>query len=344
MSSNFAFEQSMRTPLRQINENDPIWSTTAKVQLSQQGYWMVDSARGGKYLCQPHFSEMVSHWSPIDKAKISTWVTDQERLGIYYPALHERAVSKIAEARPIRFGIKVDRFFEYLARSSYRVGEAIIPYSPALTNQIEQIQQCIMRWIEAANMQELTGFLSALVADELIEYVANQPRLTGKGMMRLDMLDQGAVNTDQVFVAMWFGEEMSMAYEEGIVPGLADAGYRAFRIDQSEHANKIDDEIIAEIRRSRFLVADFTAGSITVENDTHFIPRGGVYYEAGFAQGLGLPVIWTVRSDQINAVHFDTRQFNHIVWNDPEDLRVRLTRRVQAVIGSPGDSKIIVRS
>ena len=30
------------------------------------------------------------------------------------------------------------------------------------------------------------------------------------------------------------------------------------RIDQKERLNKIDDEIIAEIRRSRFLVADFT--------------------------------------------------------------------------------------
>ena len=45
------------------------------------------------------------------------------------------------------------------------------------------------------------------------------------------------------------------------------------RIDRHEHVNKIDDEIIAEIRRARFVVADFTHG------DTG--GRGSVYYEAG---------------------------------------------------------------
>lgn len=46
-------------------------------------------------------------------------------------------------------------------------------------------------------------------------------------------------------------------------------------IGSKEHSNKIDDEIIGEIRRSAFIVADFTGH------------RGGVYFEAGFAMGLG---------------------------------------------------------
>ena len=66
--------------------------------------------------------------------------------------------------------------------------------------------------------------------------------------------------------------------------GIEDAGYEAVRIDEKEHTNKIDDEIIAEIRRSRFVVADFTQGKDGA--------RGGVYYEAGFAHGLGIEVIF----------------------------------------------------
>ena len=57
--------------------------------------------------------------------------------------------------------------------------------------------------------------------------------------------------------------------------GIKDAGYEAVRIDKQRHLNKIDDEIVAEIRRARFLVADFTQGETG--------PRGGVYYEAGFS-------------------------------------------------------------
>lgn len=62
-------------------------------------------------------------------------------------------------------------------------------------------------------------------------------------------------------------------------------------------------------------------------------PRGGVYYEAGFAQGLGIAVIWMVRQDHIDNVHFDTRQFNHITWPDAADLREKLKNRIGAVLG-----------
>ena len=97
--------------------------------------------------------------------------------------------------------------------------------------------------------------------------------------------------------------------------------------------NKIDDQIIAEIRRSRFVVCDFTCELIEYDGKQKAFPRGGVYYEAGFAQGLGIPVIWMCRADHIEHVHFDTRQFNHITWSTPEELREKLRNRIGAVIG-----------
>ncbi len=105
--------------------------------------------------------------------------------------------------------------------------------------------------------------------------------------------------------------------------------YKPFRIDQKEHNRKIDDEIVAEIRRSRLVVADFTQGDDGA--------RGGVYYEAGFAHGLNIPVIFTCRKDVLNKIHFDTRQYNHIVWETPVELRQRLAARISAEIGDgPG--------
>ena len=61
--------------------------------------------------------------------------------------------------------------------------------------------------------------------------------------------------------------------------------------------------------------------------------RGGVYYEAGFAHGFGIEVIFTCREDALKHVHFDTRQYNHIVWETPKELRQRLAARISAVIG-----------
>ena len=103
------------------------------------------------------------------------------------------------------------------------------------------------------------------------------------------------------------------------------------QIDRKQDVVKIDDEIVAEIRRSRFLIADFTHGKAGA--------RGGVYFEAGFALGLGIPVIHTCREDAIDKVHFDTRQYNHILWRNPEDLRDQLEKRILARFGEgPGGS------
>ena len=118
-------------------------------------------------------------------------------------------------------------------------------------------------------------------------------------------------------------EDLNTAFSEGIFPALKDSGYTAVRVDRVQHNDKIDDKIIAEIRRSGLDIADFTGS------------KGGVYYEAGFAHGLGLPVIFTVREDDVSRLHFDTRQYNHIVWETPAHLRELLHDRVAATLGSP---------
>lgn len=124
----------------------------------------------------------------------------------------------------------------------------------------------------------------------------------------------------QAFVAMWFDKTMDSFYENGIKPAIEADGTKCMKINLHEHNNKICDEIVAEIRRSNYLVADFTGN------------RGGVYFEAGFAYGLGIPVIWTVRQDDLANVHFDTRQYNHIVYETEAQLKERLLNRIKATI------------
>lgn len=70
--------------------------------------------------------------------------------------------------------------------------------------------------------------------------------------------------------------------------------------------------------------------------------RDGVYYEAGFAEGLGLPVIYTchkkwlegVPGKNIEKVHFDINHKNIITWEEDklEDFKARLINRINAVI------------
>lgn len=119
---------------------------------------------------------------------------------------------------------------------------------------------------------------------------------------------------------MWFDREMLTTWENGLKPALEFTGYRAVRLDFQEHNDKVDDRIIAEIRRSGLVVADFSGD------------RSNVYFEAGFALGLGIPVIWTCRESDVEKLHFDTRQYNYIAWSTPEDLKDKLQLRIQATI------------
>jgi hypothetical protein len=143
-------------------------------------------------------------------------------------------------------------------------------------------------------------------------------RLTLKGWQRVPELQKVGKASDQAFVAMWFAPELDEAWREGILPAFDGTGWRPVRVDSIEHNDKIDDRIVAEIRRSGLVVADVTGH------------RAGVYFEAGLAMGLGLPVVWMVRADHLEGVHFDTRQYNHIVWTTPAELREKLRNRLLA--------------
>ncbi|MES2832756.1 MAG: hypothetical protein V4695_12265 [Pseudomonadota bacterium] len=147
--------------------------------------------------------------------------------------------------------------------------------------------------------------------------------ITPDGHNHLDERSKGGTELDSGFCAMWFSSEITFLWVDAIEPAIRGAGYKPIRIDNVEHNNKIDDEILANIRRSRFVIADFTGH------------RGGVYFEAGFALGLGRPVIWTVKEDELKEVHFDNRQYRFTTWNETKinDFRQALQVRIEATIG-----------
>jgi len=147
--------------------------------------------------------------------------------------------------------------------------------------------------------------------------------ITPAGWEQITELRHTQSNSTKVFIAMSFAPELNELFINGIEPGVRAAGYEALRIDRTEHNNRIDDEIIAAIRQTKFLIADFTNN------------RGGVYYEAGFAKGLGREVIWSCRKDHLAKVHFDTRQYNFLRWqvDDLPAFAKALQNRIEATVG-----------
>jgi hypothetical protein len=115
---------------------------------------------------------------------------------------------------------------------------------------------------------------------------------------------------------------MDEPYREGIRPAILETGFQPKWIKEVQENGKICDRIIAELRGSLFAVADVSG------------LRHNVFFEAGFAKGLGLEVIWTCRKRDFAKVKdmFDTRQYGHLVWKDPGDLKQQLMDRIRATI------------
>jgi Nucleoside 2-deoxyribosyltransferase len=145
--------------------------------------------------------------------------------------------------------------------------------------------------------------------------------IKAQGWQRVTQLAAQGPASRTAFVAMKFNDEMLPLYVSAFVPAIERAKFEARLANDPDHNEQIDAHIVAELRRCRFVVADVTFAS------------PGVYFEAGYALALGRPVIWTCREDRGKSdMHFDTRQYNHILWKSQEDLADQLYYRIAATI------------
>ena len=253
--------------------------------------------------------------------KLTAWIRERTDSGAEVPEINSNTLKEVEAALP-----------------SYRVSEKQLLLLRAMEKRTQFPGQCLevisrldypLSW--AGSEAEFRYLLSSLIERNLIRRTDGPSDLndsfiykfeiTAAGWEFLDKHERLAAISDQVFVAMSFSEDLKTAWEAGISPALKDAGYRPYRVDAKPHIDKIDSKIITEIKNSRFLVADVTQ------------QRPGVYFEAGYALGLSLPVFWCVRSDDLKNVHFDTRQYNHIVWEDEKKLAEQLYFFVTAIVG-----------
>ncbi len=330
-----------------MDQKCPIWGVQAHVQPLldvPEAYEVLSPRAGGRYRITGRTKRS---WLPdalkegnadqqnAFRAKLTTLIINESRFDSV-PTIDDKAIASAKIARRLPIGTRLDRLLEQLYRKNSKLGQvvgfsAVDPNSPSgFFTDYEFIgsARAAAECADGPNFTSTGGELHYLMeALQSRDFVDNpiKPTITVAGHARLAELEQIAVDSSQAFVAMWFSDSMTPVYDNGIDPAVRAAGYVPFRVDRKEHNDKIDDEIIAEIRRSRFLIADFTS-----EPEK---PRGGVYFEAGFAKGLNIPVIWMCRKDMIDKVHFDTRQYAHIVWENEVDLEKQLRLRILATIG-----------
>ena len=308
------------------NENPtcPIWGTTVtriEANTLNTEFLVKGSPRaGGDYRIEELAKDDVGALDEKVKAKLTTLLIESRRAGDHRPLVTCELVEKAKRANPLPVYVRAERLLRYLASKANFIGEGI--------NFRRLGNEEALAWAELTTPFEIAPFLDYLEEMSWLhrdkEVINSMYEITVKG--HAHVAEQSTKkDLSQCFVAMWFDDSMNPAYEEGIKKAVEECGYKPLRIDLKKDVNKIDDEIIAEIRRSRFVVADFTHDE---KGD-----RGAVYYEAGFAYGLGLEVIYSCRKAPKNELNFDTRQYHHILWETPEDLRKQLRDRIRARVG-----------
>lgn len=123
------------------------------------------------------------------------------------------------------------------------------------------------------------------------------------------------------FIAMAFKDETKII-RTAIKEALWETGFKEILMDELniESDRTINDEIIANLKKCKFCIADFSYHS------------NGVYFESGFALGQGKKVIYTCLDREFNQAHFDIKPLQHIIYPTAEELKVKLKYKIEAWI------------
>jgi hypothetical protein len=153
----------------------------------------------------------------------------------------------------------------------------------------------------------------------------------GRVMERLGMdkslpgLAEDPQDETLVFVITSYEPDMEPVFEA--IKSAAEAvNLRAERVKDVKGDYRITDKMLAAIRRARFVVADLTH------------ERPNVYFELGYARGLGKTVVTIMRAE--TTVHFDVQDWPYIDYIDSRplerDLLDRFRYELSAVVVERG--------
>ena len=129
--------------------------------------------------------------------------------------------------------------------------------------------------------------------------------LTLAGWEKYELERRGKIAGSYGFIAMKFGDPVLDPFVTCVVkPAIIDIGYTLIDLREVARAGIIDNILREKIRDSAFVLVDLTHDN------------SGAYWEAGFAEGLGKPVLYLCEQAKFNEkkTHFDTNHCTTVTW------------------------------
>lgn len=150
-------------------------------------------------------------------------------------------------------------------------------------------------------------------------------KIEALGWEQIEQLQHHQPSYRKAFIAMKFdNSELDQIVRDYFKPATAEAGFELLRLDDNPAAGLIDNKMRVEIRNADFVIADLTHDNL------------GAYWEAGYAEGLGKPVIYTCEKAKFieKPTHFDTNHHLTIFWDasNPQKAAEELTATIRATL------------
>jgi nucleoside 2-deoxyribosyltransferase len=240
--------------------------------------------------------------------KLSSWISEQNKIfGIQQPRILSDTADKAVAQKDKTIKEKFDCFMRTLQD---------LPKAPL---EPKNFNHCYI----------YTDYELSQIYKKAVEknYVNGKfPRmyegLAFDGLEYIESLSEINKNSKNIFVAFHFNDETQAIFDNDIKNAIEELGFNYVRVSSSTTPTDthINDDIIGKIKSSKIVIADFSG------------QRNSVYFEAGFAMGLRIPVIWSCKNDEVDKLSFDTRQYPHILWDTKEELVERLTQRIKTLL------------
>lgn len=215
---------------------------------------------------------------------------------------------------------QADNLISYIADNIKQMGKDIeIEYNSLKGKQIQAL-------IGSVDRNNLVALLLELINNKLIVNTRPQSQaswrgsLTMAGWKRVEELKKVNKQSSQAFMAMKFDDKQQKFIKEILAPSIKKLGFDLKLLPEiASKESLIDNKLRVAIKQSRFLICDLTHGN------------QGAYWEAGYAEGLGLPVIYICEQktlDDKTNIHFDVNHQEIYTWkeDDKESIESFLDR------------------
>lgn len=298
-----------------------------------------DCARCGKFTYSDVLLEN-THFESV-RHLVSAWIRSQVNAGKEFPAVPPDGISGWDPANDWLDSLKYAGFPQTVTE---KLDALLQAYADIAKDEISErikpvLHPHLIPEIAARNHDEVNSLNILLKQLDYIDLdTSKNLAIKAEGWKRIDQMQKSISYSDSAFIAMWYHDSMK-DYRDSAIAAVQHCGYKPLIIDLSEFNDFIMDKVVAMVREARFLIADLTCKPeiVDVEGNVKQGVRGGVYWEAGMAYGMGKTFILTCEDNEDckRRRHFDLKQYNTIFWKQDKlsNFEEDLAQHILATIG-----------